>query len=179
MTALDVFRRNRPRSGSSWDDMSRDFDRLFNEMEQWFGGPSRTRFSDNQAEFFPACDVDEDESSYLMTLDIPGVDKNDIDIEVVGNTVKVSGERKFEHEDKSKNRYRMERQYGRFTRSFALPEGVNPNQIEANYDNGVLRISLPKSEQLKSHKISINSEKPGFIEKLTGKSKNQQTEQAS
>ncbi|MEZ4743846.1 MAG: Hsp20/alpha crystallin family protein [Bdellovibrionota bacterium] len=170
MTALDVWRGDRPSLLSSWEPFSRDFDRMFSDMERSLG--SLRGWSANGPEFVPACDIEETESEYHLSMDVPGLEKDDIRIEVVGNSVSISGERKQEKEEKGANQYRLERSYGKFNRTFTLPDGVKEENIEANYDNGVLCLTLPKSEKSKAKRISVKSGKPGFVAKLAGKGKN-------
>ena len=170
MTALDVWKGSRPSLLSTWEPFSRDFDRMFRDMERVFGpyrGVSGTGY-----DFVPACDIEETESEYHLSMDVPGLEKEDFKIEVVGNSVSISGERKQEKEEKGANQYRLERSYGRFERTFTLPDGVKEDDIEANYDNGVLCLTLPKSEKSKAKHISVKSGKPSFMAKLTGKGKN-------
>src|SRR5213082_3980120 len=94
--------------------------------------------------FAPAVDVYEDEHKVTLKIEVPGIDEKDIDVRVENNTLTVHGERKFEKEEKEENFRRVERQYGSFTRSFALPNSVDPGQVTAHYDKGVLKIKLAK-----------------------------------
>src|ERR1043165_7879683 len=94
--------------------------------------------------FAPPVDIYEDEHTITLKLEVPGIDEKDIDVRVQGNTLMVHGERKIEKEEKEENFRRVERQYGHFTRSFTLPDTVDTGQVHANYDKGVLKISLAK-----------------------------------
>ena len=110
----------------------------------------------NTSSFSPAVDVYEDEHSVNLKLEVPGIDEKDLDIRVENNTLTVHGERKFEKEEKEENFRRVERQYGSFTRSFTLPQTVDAENVSANYDKGVLKISLPKKAEAKPKQIKVN-----------------------
>lgn len=114
----------------------------------------------------PAYEVDETESHYLMSFDLPGVPKEDIRINLQDNTLTVSGARKEEREEKGKDYYQTERSYGSYERSFTLPAGIKAEQIEADYRNGVLRVAVPKGEASKGQQIKIGEGKAGFWDRL-------------
>jgi len=106
--------------------------------------------------FAPPVDIYEDEHNITLKIDVPGIDEKDIDVRIEGNTLTVHGERKIEKEEKEENFRRVERQYGAFTRSFTLPSSVDPGQVNANYDNGVLKIALAKKAEAKPKQIQVN-----------------------
>ena len=106
--------------------------------------------------FVPPVDIYDDEHSVQVKLEVPGIDAKDLDIKVENNTLTVSGERKFEKEEKEENFRRIERRYGSFTRSFTLPNTVNAEDINATYDNGVLNIRLAKRAEAKPKQIKVN-----------------------
>ena len=106
--------------------------------------------------FAPAVDVYEDEHKITLKIEVPGIDEKDIDIRVENNLLTVHGERKFEKEEKEENFRRVERQYGSFTRSFTLPSSVDPGQVSAHYDKGVLKITLAKKAEAKPKQIKVN-----------------------
>src|SRR5438093_7119433 len=108
------------------------------------------------ANFAPAVDIYEDEHNITLKLEVPGIDEKDIDVRIEGNTLTVHGERKIEKEEKEENFRRVERQYGEFTRSFTLPSSVDPGQVSAHYDKGVLKINLAKKAEAKPKQIKIN-----------------------
>jgi HSP20 family protein len=89
-------------------------------------------------------------------MEIPGVDQKDLDIRIENNTITVRGERKFEKDVKEENYHRVERRYGSFQRSFSLPNTVNTEQVSADYDNGVLKITLAKRAEAKPKQIKVN-----------------------
>jgi HSP20 family protein len=109
----------------------------------------------------PPVDIYEDEHKITLKIEVPGVDEKDIDVRIEGNTLTVHGERKLEKEEKEENFRRVERQYGSFTRSFTLPGSVDPGQVSADYDKGVLKINLAKKAEAKPKqiKISVGNEK--------------------
>lgn len=104
----------------------------------------------------PACDIQETESEVIITADLPGVSKEEVNVELVGDTLTLSGERKQESEEKKNGYHRIERAYGKFQRSFTLATEVNHEAIAASFDKGVLTIRLPKSEKVKPKQIPIN-----------------------
>ena len=108
------------------------------------------------ANFAPRVDIYEDEHNITLKIEVPGVDEKDIDVSIVNNTLTVGGERKFEKEEKEENFQRVERQYGSFTRSFTLPNSVDPEQVSAHYNKGVLKISLAKKAEAKPKQIKVN-----------------------
>ncbi len=103
----------------------------------------------------PAVDIYETENEVVLTAEIPGVDEKDIEIKVEDNNLTIRGERKFEKETKEENYHRIERAYGSFFRSFALPTYVDQDRIEAEHENGVLKIRMPKRAELKPRKVKI------------------------
>lgn len=103
----------------------------------------------------PVCEIVDEEKLYSISLDIPGMRQEDLDIEVKDNHLHISGERKFNEKNTV---LRSERRYGKFERVFSLPQNVNADQIEARFENGVLDISLPKEEKSQSKKITITSQ---------------------
>ncbi len=106
--------------------------------------------------FAPPVDVYEDEHNITLKIEVPGIDEKDIDVRIENNTLTVHGERKFEKEEKEENYRRVERQYGSFTRTFTLPTTVNPEQVQADYDKGVLKIKLAKKAEAKPKQIKVN-----------------------
>ncbi len=133
-------------------------DRLNRLFQSSFGESQDALATSN---FSPAVDVYEDEHAVNLKIEVPGIDEKDLDIRVENNTLTVHGERKFEKEEKEENFRRVERQYGSFTRSFSLPQTVDSDQVSANYEKGVLKISLPKKAEAKPKqiKVSVGSEK--------------------
>jgi HSP20 family protein len=120
--------------------------------------------------FAPAVDVYEDEHKVTLKIEVPGIEEKDIDVRVENNTLTVHGERKIEKEEKEENYRRVERQYGSFTRTFTLPQTVDTENVSANYDKGVLKISLPKKAEAKPKQIKVQVGSSASTEKtLEGK----------
>jgi HSP20 family protein len=121
-----------------------------------------TFFTDLQGEevsnrgWVPPVDIQETEDGYRLHAELPGLTKEDIDITLENNVLRLSGERKFEKDVKKESFHRIERTYGSFSRAFALPQQVNPEGVQANFENGVLTITVPKAEQAKPRKIAIS-----------------------
>jgi HSP20 family protein len=106
--------------------------------------------------FAPAVDVYEDEHNITLKIEVPGIDEKDIDVRVENNILTVHGERKIEKEEKEENYRRIERQYGSFTRTFTLPNTVDTESASANYDKGVLKVTLAKKAEAKPKQIKVN-----------------------
>jgi HSP20 family protein len=107
--------------------------------------------------FVPPVDVYEDEHKLVLKLEIPGVNDEDLDIRLENNLLVVKGERKFEKEEKEENFHRIERRYGSFERSFRLPNTINGDSAEANYDKGILTVSLSKRPEAKPKQIKVGA----------------------
>ena len=110
----------------------------------------------SSAQIVPPVDVYEDEHHLTLKAELPGVDPKDVDVRVENNILTMKGERKFEKEEKEENFHRIERRYGTFTRSFALPNTVNPDSVKADYENGVLKIEFEKRAEAKPKQIQVN-----------------------
>jgi len=126
--------------------------------------------------FAPAVDIYEDEHSVQLKLEVPGVEEKDLDVKVENNTLTVSGERKFEKEEKEENFHRIERRYGSFSRSFTLPNTLNTEDVQATYENGVLKIKLAKRAEAKPKQIKVSI---GGQKSIEGKKPESQTTQAA
>ena len=130
------------------DEVSRVFDSFFDVR------PFVRRGEDGG--WYPEVDIVEDKDKVMVSVDLPGLEKDDIRVSVHDNTLTIKGERKAEKEEKDKNFHRVERAFGSFCRSFTLPSEVDGQKIKANYKNGVLSIDLPKAEEVKPKEIPIN-----------------------
>jgi HSP20 family protein len=130
---------------------------LFDEMDRFFNASELAKAYDERS-FAPATDVTETEDHYLMSLDVPGMKKEEIKIEVADNVLSVSGERKrVTAPDKKERVQRYEKSYGFFKRSFSLPNSIDAEKVEALYENGVLELYLPKVAQAKPRQIEVQS----------------------
>jgi HSP20 family protein len=103
----------------------------------------------------PAVDIYETENELVLKADVPDVDPKDIDVRVENQTLSISGERKFEQENSSKGFHRIERSYGTFVRSFAVPNTFDTGNVNADFKNGVLTVTLPKKEAAKPRQVKI------------------------
>jgi len=109
--------------------------------------------------WMPAVDVYETEHNLTLKAELPGVDPKDIEARVEDGTLYLKGERKFEKESKKENYHRIERTYGSFMRSFALPTSVDADKVSAEYRDGVLTLTLPKKEEAKAKTITVQTSK--------------------
>jgi HSP20 family protein len=125
-----------------------DMDRFF---KSFFGGVSEER----EGYWAPTVDIEEDKDNFIVSAEIPGMKKDDIKVTVRDNMLAVSGERKYEKETKEKTYHRIERSYGKFSRTIALPAAVDAAKIKASYKDGVLTITLPKPESAKPKQIDV------------------------
>jgi HSP20 family protein len=107
------------------------------------------------SEWTPLVDIAEDDKEYLIKAELPDVKKEDVKVTVENGVVTITGERKFEKEEKGKKYHRIERAYGSFMRSFALPEGAAGDTISAEFKDGVLKVHLPKSAEAKPNPIDV------------------------
>lgn len=141
-----------------WDPF-RELTTLQDRMNRLFRGsfgPEGPEEALTTTTFAPAVDVYEDDHSIMLKIEVPGIDEKDIDVRIEDNTLTVHGERKFEKEEKEENFRRVERQYGSFSRSFTLPNTVDPEQVRATYEKGVLKITLAKKAEAKPKQIKVN-----------------------
>ncbi|MFQ5650805.1 MAG: Hsp20/alpha crystallin family protein [bacterium] len=106
--------------------------------------------------FEPRIDVRETEKEFVVTAELPGLNKDDFKLTIEDNILTLEGEKKFEREEKKDNYYRAERSYGAFKRAFRLTDSVDSKKIKADYTNGVLEITLPKAAKVKPKEIAIN-----------------------
>ena len=107
----------------------------------------------------PAIDVFEKDDKFMIKAEIPGMKQDDIDIAVTDSTLTIKGEKKTESEVKEEDYYKCARAYGRFYRSVQLPSAVNAGKIEANYNDGVLEVSIPKMAEAKPKKVKVTTGK--------------------
>jgi HSP20 family protein len=140
------------REFSTMQDRMNRMNRLFRESYN----PEGPEEALTTTSFAPPVDIYEDEHTITLKLECPGIEEKDIDVRIDNNTLTVHGERKIEKEEKEENFRRVERQYGSFTRSFTLPSSVDTGQVSAQYDKGVLKISLAKKAEAKPKQIKVN-----------------------
>jgi HSP20 family protein len=130
-----------------------DMNRLFNAF---FDAPTGAGNGATLRRWVPAMDLVETEEHFVLRADLPGLTEEDVKVELEDNVLTVSGERKAEHEDRREGYYRVERASGQFARSLTLPEGVEADAVEASFDKGVLEVRIPKPEERKPRRVSIN-----------------------
>lgn len=141
-------------------DPFRELRSLQDEMTRLFTGAQPGRFSREDmthGAWAPNVDIYEDKERLILEAELPGMHSEDFEISVENNVLTLRGERKFEKKTEGDNYHRVERSYGSFTRSFTLPQTVTAEGATADFENGVLRVSLPKREETKARKIEITS----------------------
>ena len=114
--------------------------------------------------FVPALDVSETEDGYQVEAAVPGLKPEDLEITVENNVLTIKGETRQEKEDKQRSFHRIERRFGSFQRTIALPNTVKPVAIKASLEHGVLRLEIPKAEEVKPRKISVNVGSPNLVD---------------
>ncbi len=138
----------------------RELERMRREMDRAWDSfferrPARV---EEAMEWLPTLDVSETKNDYVVKAELPGIDPKDIDISLTNDLLTIKGEKKQEKEEKEENYHLIERSYGSFTRSVRLPGQVQSDKINANFKNGVLRVTLPKTEEAKKKEIKIKVE---------------------
>lgn len=137
----------------------KELEHIENRLASYFGRPTAHGNGDKEAmtaaEWSPIVDVSEDDKEYVIEAELPELKKEDVKVSVQDNVLSISGERKSEKEEKNKRYHRVERQYGRFVRSFALPEDCDGSKVAAEYKDGVLKVRLPKSEKEKPKSVQV------------------------
>jgi HSP20 family protein len=108
------------------------------------------------ADWTPLADITEDEKEYLIKAELPELKREDVKVTVENGVLTITGERKFEKEEKKKKYHRIERGYGTFVRSFTLPEDADASRVKAEFKNGLLTMHLPKNEKAKPKQIEVN-----------------------
>jgi HSP20 family protein len=153
-----VLDRWRPRWGiAPWRPM-RDIEDWERQLEDFFNRPA-WRFPVEGRGWMPAVDVFEKGDKFVVKAELPGMKEEDIDVSVIGNTLAIKGEKKTESEVKEADYYRCERAYGSFYRTIPLPSTVDASKIEAEFEDGVLEVSLPKSAGEKPKKVAVTARK--------------------
>jgi HSP20 family protein len=142
---------------------AREMQTIQQEMNRLFGtffdapeGSGRGGDGGTMRRWIPAMDLVEQGDHFVLRADLPGVRDEDVNVELEDNVLTISGERKAEQEDRKEGYYRVERAVGRFSRSLTLPEGVDPESIEAQFDNGVLTVRIPKPQQRQPRRVAIS-----------------------
>ena len=137
-------------------DPFREFFDLQRGLNQLFDSSLATTSEDvGLKAWTPAVDIYEDDNAFLIKLELPEVNRDDVKVNLNENTLSITGERRVENEQKRENYHRVERSYGQFYRSFTLPPNVNAEAINAQFKDGVLRLTLPKREESKPKQIEV------------------------
>lgn len=139
------------------DNSTRDLDTIQKEINDLFNMdffPNTRGLFDRNV--FPALDVIDHDSSYLVHCELPGVEKDDVDVTISGNVLTIKGEKKEKKEDKDTKFYRRESTYGAFQRTLSLPKDTQNDKVTAKFEDGILKIEIPKMEEAKRRSISID-----------------------
>lgn len=142
---MTLMRYSRPRNEIANKRFSDIMDEFFNDV-----------VNTNNDSFVPNIDISETENQYLIAAELPGMTKEDININLENGRLSINGERSFKNEEQGKTFHRIETKYGSFSRSFQLPENVDEESINAKYENGLLNISIDKSADKVKKQIEIN-----------------------
>lgn len=132
--------------------MQREMNKMF---DRFFRGGTVDNGDLIPTSWLPAMDLVENDNTYVAKVELPGVSKDDVKITLQDNTLTIRGEKKSEKETKEANYHHLERSYGAFQRSFALPGSVKSDKVEAEYKDGILTITLPKSEESRRKQIDV------------------------
>lgn len=161
---------NKGRNWSPMAEFRREMDRFFDDS---WGVPAAPRgMEEREVQWAPACDVEEADNHYMITLELAGVPKDQVKVEFHEDQLVVSGERRQETKRKEEGQWYSERRFGKFQRTFTLPAGVDPEKVEAHFQDGVLRVFVPKAESAKPREIKIHhGSEAGFFGRLLGTSK--------
>ena len=161
-------------------DPFRDLRTLQEEVNRLFSTNLTRAFGDEgiaRGAWAPSVDIYENKDQIVLEAELPGMKQEDFDLSIENNVITLRGERKFEKTDETDNYHRVERSYGSFTRSFTLPHTVSAEGATAEYNNGVLRVTLPKREETKARRIQVTGASGGTQPKTidttteTGKAK--------
>ncbi len=142
-------------------DPFRELRGLQDEMNRIFNSNYPTRFTQEEMAsggWAPSVDIYESEGEIVLEAELPGMNREDFEVSIENNVITLKGERRFEKNEESENYHRVERAYGSFTRSFSLPRTVSAENTKADFNNGILRVSLPKKEEAKARKIEVSGE---------------------
>jgi HSP20 family protein len=132
-----------------------EFDRLRRQMNELFGALSGGTLPMPSAGVFPLTNVTEDKENYYVRAELPGMKSNELDIQVTAEGISISGERKIPVEDENVRYHRREREAGKFSRLINLPSEIDVNKVDASMENGVLKVTIPKSEVAKPRQITV------------------------
>ena len=152
----------KPQTGLSIWHPFRDMEEMERRFEDFFGSPflpTLRRFYSERMGWSPDIEILEKGDKFVVNVELPGVEEDEVDVSVTGNMITISGEKQAESEAKKKGYYYTERYYGSFSRWIAVPTTVDASKVEANYDKGILEITLPKAAEAKANKIKVATKK--------------------
>lgn len=132
--------------------MRDEFEQIFNRLSSDFDSTKWLT-----SEFSPACDLSETADAFQIRMDVPGIKPDDITVQVTGDTVHIAGERKEEKEEKEKTYHRLERRSGSFSQTLRLASAINEEKVQAEFHDGVLTVTLPKTEATKLRTVKVKS----------------------
>ena len=135
--------------------LEREFNKLFSTFGDKFGISRADEEAYENAIWSPLADISENDDKYIVKLDLPGIDKKDVKLSFTEGQITISGERKQENEEKDTKYHRVERMYGKYYRSFVLPNKIKEDKIDAQFKNGQLTITIPKADEVKPKEIEI------------------------
>lgn len=138
-------------------DFEREISRFFNSFGNRLGVTRKDEDKEGyeNAVWAPLTDISEDKDNYKLSIDLPGVKKDDVKISYNDGQITISGERKYEQEKKEEKYHRVERAFGKYFRSFSLPKEIQPENITAEFKDGSLTVTVPKAEEAKPKEIEI------------------------
>lgn len=156
---MNTLARLNPFKTAAWDPF-RELGEFENRLARFFGRPIGTtngggKEAITMTEWAPPVDITEDEKEYLVKAELPELKKEDVKVTVENGELTISGERKFEKEEKNRKYHRIERSYGSFVRSFTLPEGVSGEKVSAEFKDGMLTVHLPKDEKARPKAVEV------------------------
>jgi len=128
---------------------------FYADFDRWAEEAAKTLTQTAEGTWHPKVDVSENENAYVLKAELPGVNKEDIKIDINNNALTLKGEKKFEEKTEKENHVRVERSYGSFSRTFALSDKVDTENVKASYKDGVLEITLPKKEEAKPREVKV------------------------
>jgi HSP20 family protein len=156
--ARSLIRKSRGGDVAPWRELDLFSDHVRRLMEPALGGS----FFDaplwgETDQWIPAVELDEQDGEYLLSAELPGIEEGDVDISVDDSTLTLKGEKKSEKEETKGRTHYRERRYGAFERSFTLPRNTDPSKIKAEFENGVVKVHIPKSAETKARRIEVKS----------------------
>ncbi len=140
-----------------WASPLEELERMRRQMDWLSGGPSRGLPGSSSAGVFPLMNLTEDKDNYYVRAELPGLKSDELDISVTGDSLSISGERKFPVENEKAQYHRREREAGSFSRILTLPAQIDTSSVDARCVNGLLTVILPKAEEAKPRQISVKT----------------------